>query len=154
MGRKRSVAPNPYATGSRAGSRAPGPVAAPYVSRANDPYAVTPSDPLHEWPPPRRLPFWHPGYATGTDLFVTVLSPGSGLLLLWARASWDAGDGGRAFVLFALAAAFGLTALVQYLVRLFSRPFPPWLGMLVASGVGTALWVFHALLPFIEAQRP
>ena len=154
MARRRSVTPNPYATDPRARTRTPRAVAPPPVIRGNDPYAVTPSDPLHEWPPPRRLPFWHPGYATGTDLFVTVLSPGSGLLLLWARASYDTGDGSRAIVLFLLAALLGMTALVQYLVRFFSRPWPPWLGMLVASGVGTALWVFHALLPFIEAARP
>jgi hypothetical protein len=126
----------------------------PVPARGHDPYAVTPSDPLDDWPPRKRPPFWHPGYATGTDWIVTVLSPGSGLLLLWARTTLDSGEEASAVFLFLLAAAFGLTALVQYLVRLFSKPFPPWLGMFVASAAGTALWVRYAVIPLLGSQRP
>jgi hypothetical protein len=126
---------------------------------------VTASDPLVGWPPPPRPRWWQWRYATGTDWVVIVLALTSAALLLLSRTALPEvtdhqdkvnefaglGDAVRALVLFGLASAAGLTATVLYVIRLFSRPFPPWVWMLVASAASSAVWVLYALVPFLEA---
>jgi len=81
-----------------------------------------------------------------------MLGPGSAVLLLLARALFateEVGDLLAGAVVLLCAGIAGLLAVLLFLVRLFAKPFPPWIGMLLASAVGTTVWVVYGLLPMV-----